>query len=51
MEGRTPVDDGDGHEEEAATRHRERHPFIRQPLLDWPPVLAGIANLVVQRFP
>ncbi|MGW6602861.1 hypothetical protein [Streptomyces sp. NPDC055036] len=48
MEGRTPVDDGD--EEEAAERRRERRELIWQLLTDWSPVLAGIANLVVQQF-
>ncbi|WP_328980600.1 hypothetical protein [Streptomyces canus] len=48
MEGKTPVEDGD--EEEAAKRRRERRRFVRQLLIDWSPVLAGIANLVVQHF-
>lgn len=48
MEGKTPVDDGD--EENAAKRRRERRRLIRQLLIDWSPVLAGIANLVAQHF-
>jgi hypothetical protein len=48
MEGKTPVDDGD--EEEAAEQRRERRRLTRQLLIDWSPVLAGIANLVVQHF-
>lgn len=48
MVGKTPVDDGD--EEEAAEQRRERRRLTRQLLIDWSPVLAGIANLVVQHF-
>ena len=48
MEGKTPVDDGD--KEEAAEQRRERRRLTRQLLIDWSPVLAGIANLVVQHF-
>ncbi|MGW8730534.1 hypothetical protein ACWGNF_31410 [Streptomyces sp. NPDC055808] len=48
MEGKTPVDDGD--EEEAAEQRRERRRLTRQVLIDWSPVLVGIANLVVQHF-
>jgi hypothetical protein len=48
MEGKTPVDDGD--EEEAAEKRQERRRFTRQLLIDWSPVLAGLANLVVQHF-
>ncbi|MFE7443792.1 hypothetical protein ACFU7X_25465 [Streptomyces chartreusis] len=48
MEGRTPVDDGD--EETAAKRRQERRQLVRQLLLDWSPVLAGIANLVAQHL-
>ncbi|WP_333739901.1 hypothetical protein [Streptomyces sp. IBSBF 2806] len=48
MEGKTPVDDGD--EKEAAEQRRERRRLTRQLLIDWSPVFAGIANLVVQHF-
>ncbi|MEU8030673.1 hypothetical protein AB0C13_18815 [Streptomyces sp. NPDC049099] len=48
MEGKTPVEDGD--EQEAAERRRERRRLIRQLLVDWSPVLAGLANLVVQHL-
>lgn len=48
MEGKTPVDNGD--EEEAAEQRQERRRLIWQLLIDWSPVLAGIANLVVQHF-
>jgi len=48
MEGKTPVDDGD--EEEAAEKRQERRRLTRQLLIDWSPVLAGLANLVVQHF-
>ncbi|MEV0982512.1 hypothetical protein [Streptomyces sp. NPDC049915] len=48
MEGKTPVEDGD--DQEAAERRRERRRLIRQLLVDWSPVLAGVANLVVQHL-
>ncbi|WP_153183191.1 hypothetical protein [Streptomyces sp. E5N91] len=50
MEGTTPVDNGDDQEEqeEAAERRQERRRLIGQLLIDWSPVLAGVANLVVQ---
>ncbi|MFJ7898829.1 hypothetical protein [Streptomyces anthocyanicus] len=50
MEGTTPVDNGDDQEEqeEAAERRQERRRRIGQLLIDWSPVLAGVANLVVQ---
>ncbi|MEU0586551.1 hypothetical protein [Streptomyces sp. NPDC006132] len=51
MDGKTPVDNGDEqHEQEAAERRRERRRLIGQLLIDWSPVLAGVANLVVQHL-
>ncbi|MFG3208077.1 hypothetical protein [Streptomyces sp. NPDC048192] len=51
MEGKTPVDNGDEQgEQEAAERCRERRKLIGQLLIDWSPVLAGIADLVVQHL-
>lgn len=51
MEGKTPVDNGDEQDEQdAAERRRERRKLIGQLLVDWSPVLAGVANLVVQHL-
>jgi hypothetical protein len=51
VEGKTPVDSGDEQgEQEAAERRRERRRLIAQLLIDWSPVIAGVANLVVQHF-
>ncbi|MBC2904396.1 hypothetical protein [Streptomyces cupreus] len=47
MEGQTTAGDGD---QDAAERRRERRRLIRQLLIDWSPVLAGVVNLVVQHF-
>lgn len=51
MEGKTSVDYGDEQDDqEAAERRRQRRKLIGQILVDWSPVLAGVANLVVQHF-
>ncbi|MEV3926447.1 MULTISPECIES: hypothetical protein [Actinomycetes] len=51
MEGMTPVDNGDEQDEQgSAERRRKRRRRIGQLLIDWSPVLAGVANLVVQHF-
>ncbi|MEU2380334.1 hypothetical protein [Streptomyces misionensis] len=51
MEGKTPVDSGgDQDEQEAAERRRMRRRLVAQLLIDWSPVFAGLANLVVQHF-
>ncbi|MCP9213393.1 hypothetical protein [Streptomyces cucumeris] len=51
MEGKTPVDNGDEQDEQdAAERRRERRRLIGQLLVDWSPLLAGVANLVVQHL-
>ncbi|MFG2800592.1 hypothetical protein [Streptomyces pseudovenezuelae] len=51
MEGKTPVDSGDEQgEQKAAERRRERRRLIGQLLIDWSPVIAGVANLVAQHF-
>ncbi|WP_143060509.1 hypothetical protein [Streptomyces misionensis] len=51
VDGKTPVDSGgDQEEQEAAERRRERRKLVVQLLVDWSPVLAGLANLVVQHF-
>ncbi|MFF7369844.1 hypothetical protein ACWDUC_22435 [Streptomyces tricolor] len=50
MGGKTPVESGDEQDEqEAAERRLERRRLIVQFLIDWSPVIAGVANLVVQR--
>ncbi|MCW8383945.1 hypothetical protein [Streptomyces justiciae] len=48
MGGKKPVDDGD--EEEAVEERRERRRLVWQLLIDWSPVLADIADRVVQHF-
>lgn len=48
MEGQTTADDGD--DQETEKRRRERRQLIRQLVIDWSPVVAGVANLVVQHF-
>ncbi|MEW2511109.1 hypothetical protein [Streptomyces sp. NPDC046870] len=48
MEGKTPVEDGD--EQGTAERRQGRRRLIRQLLIDWSPVLAGVANLVMQHL-
>ncbi|MFJ9821158.1 hypothetical protein ACIRU3_39075 [Streptomyces sp. NPDC101151] len=51
MEGKTPVDNGDEQDEqEPAERRRERRRLVGQILIDWSPVIAGVANLVVKHF-
>jgi len=51
VEGTTPVGNGDEQDEQkAAERRRERRRLIGQLLIDWSPVLAGVANLVVQHL-
>lgn len=46
--GETAASGGD---EERAVEHRQRRrQLIRQLLLDWSPVVAGLANLMVQHF-
>ncbi|MFJ3826327.1 hypothetical protein [Streptomyces nodosus] len=50
MDGQTIAEHGDEHEEEAAEQRRERRRLIRQLLIDWSPVMAAVANLVVQHF-
>jgi hypothetical protein len=52
MGGETPDDGEEQDEQEAAKRRRrrrERGRIIRQLLIDWSPVLAAVANLVMQR--
>ncbi|MEU6102733.1 hypothetical protein [Streptomyces flaveolus] len=48
MEGQTTAPDGG--EQGSDERRRKRRLLIRQLLIDWSPVLAGVANLVVQHF-
>lgn len=48
MEGQTAAEDGG--EQDADGRRRERRRLLRQLLIDWSPVVAGVANLVVQHF-
>ncbi|WP_405986938.1 hypothetical protein [Streptomyces sp. NBC_00872] len=47
MEGTKPVDDGD---EGEARRRQDRRGLVWQLLIDWSPILAGVADLVVQHF-
>ncbi|MFF9490227.1 hypothetical protein [Streptomyces sp. NPDC014676] len=49
MEGQTAASDGDK-EQETAEQRREQRRLIRQLLIDWSPVAAGVANLVIQHF-
>jgi hypothetical protein len=49
MEGQTTAEDG-GEQDDGTERRRERRRLIRQLLIDWSPVLAGVANLVVQHL-
>lgn len=49
MEGQTAASDDDK-EQDTAEQRRERRRLIRQFLIDWSPVAAGVANLVVQHF-
>lgn len=48
MEGKTPVEHDQ--EENANEQRRKRRRIAWQLLIDWSPVVAGIANLVVQRL-
>lgn len=48
MEGES-AESGDDREA-AEQRRRERRRLLRQLLIDWSPVLAGVVNLVLQRF-
>ncbi|MFI8221199.1 hypothetical protein [Streptomyces sp. NPDC085932] len=48
MEGQTTAPDGG--EQGRGERSQKRRLLIRQLLIDWSPVLAGVANLVVQHF-
>ncbi|MFJ8351530.1 hypothetical protein ACIQ9J_35285 [Streptomyces sp. NPDC094153] len=48
MDGQTIAENGD--EQDADEQRRERRRFIRQLLIDWSPVMAAVANLVVQHF-
>jgi hypothetical protein len=55
VDGKTPADDGEEQDEQEVAkqrrkRRRERGRIIRQILIDWSPVLAVVANLVVQRY-
>ena len=51
MEGKTPVDNGDEQDDqEAAERRQERRRLVEQFLIDWSPVMAGLADLVVRHF-
>ncbi|MFJ8195206.1 hypothetical protein ACIQ8D_36555 [Streptomyces sp. NPDC096094] len=48
MEGQTTAPDGG--EQGSSERSQKRRRLILQLLIDWSPVLAGVANLVVQHF-
>jgi hypothetical protein len=50
MIGETPPSSDEADDREAAERRRERRQRFWQLLLDWSPVLAGLTNIVVQRF-
>ncbi|SEB29556.1 hypothetical protein SAMN04490357_0015 [Streptomyces misionensis] len=49
MIGETPASSDDEDEKEAAERRRERQQRLWQILLDWSPVLAVLAKIVIQR--
>ncbi|MFF0383012.1 hypothetical protein [Streptomyces sp. NPDC004286] len=51
MEGRTPVENGDEQDDqEAVEQRRERRRLVIQFLIDWSPVITGLADLVVRHF-
>ncbi|MFF7903734.1 hypothetical protein ACFZCV_34005 [Streptomyces sp. NPDC007920] len=46
-----PVENGDEQDDqEAVERRRDRRRLVKQFLIDWSPVMAGLANLVVRHF-
>ncbi|MEU6242955.1 hypothetical protein [Streptomyces sp. NPDC047024] len=51
VEGKVPVDNGDEqNDQDVADRRRERLRWVKQFLIDWSPVLAGLADLVVRHY-
>ncbi|MFJ4007995.1 hypothetical protein ACIPWL_31765 [Streptomyces sp. NPDC090023] len=51
MEGKTPVENGDEqNDQEAVEQRQERRRLVKQFLIDWSPVMAGLADLAVRHF-